>query len=46
MKWSAMEIDFIEDLDSDTHGIWEVFEFARLHNRRLRTPSCLKSGAM
>lgn len=33
MKLSKLEQDLIEDLAADTHGIWEVFEFARLHNR-------------
>jgi hypothetical protein len=26
------EADFFGDLASDTHGLWEVFEFVRLHN--------------
>jgi hypothetical protein len=27
----ALEADFFGDLAQDTHGVWEVFEFVRLH---------------
>jgi hypothetical protein len=30
---SDLEIDLLGDLASDNHGLWEVFEFARLHNK-------------
>ena len=29
---NELECDFLGDLAADTHGIWEVFEFVRLHN--------------
>ena len=32
MKISALEQDLLGDLAADTHGLWEVFEFVRLHS--------------
>src|SRR6266566_6003792 len=29
--FDALEADFFGDLAEDTHGLWEVFEFVRLH---------------
>src|SRR3954463_4954034 len=29
--FDALEADFFGDLATDTHGLWEVFEFVRLH---------------
>jgi hypothetical protein len=29
--FDACEADFFGDLAEDTHGLWEVFEFVRLH---------------
>lgn len=31
MPLDALEMDFLGDLASDTHGVWEIFESARLH---------------
>ena len=31
MELSKLEVDLLTDLAADTHGLWEVFEFVRLH---------------
>ena len=31
MQLSELENDILGDLNEDTHGVWEVFEFARMH---------------
>lgn len=31
MPLDSLEADFFGDLASDTHGVWEIFEFVRLH---------------
>jgi hypothetical protein len=31
MSLSILEADFLGDLSVDTHGVWEIFESARLH---------------
>ena|ERR1700742_3839910 len=33
--FDASEADFFGDLAQDTHGLWEVFEFTRLHHPQL-----------
>jgi hypothetical protein len=33
--FDALEADFFGDLAEDTHGLWEVFEFMRLHHPAL-----------
>jgi hypothetical protein len=33
--FDALEADFFGDLAEDTHGVWEVFEFVRLHYSEL-----------
>lgn len=32
MELSPLESNFIGDLAQDSHGLWEVFEFVRLHH--------------
>jgi hypothetical protein len=32
MQLSELENDILGDLNEDTHGVWEVFEFARMHH--------------
>jgi hypothetical protein len=34
--FDACEVDFFGDLAADTQGLWEVFEFVRLHHQDLR----------
>jgi len=31
MPLDLLESDFLGELSSDTHGVWEIFEFVRLH---------------
>jgi hypothetical protein len=31
MALDILEADFLGDLSADTHGIWEIFAFVRLH---------------
>jgi hypothetical protein len=31
MPLDILEADFLGDLSTDTHGVWEVFAFVRLH---------------
>ena len=31
MALDILEADFLGDLSSDTHGVWEIFESVRLH---------------
>jgi hypothetical protein len=32
MELSTLESDLIGDLSKDSHGLWEVFEFVKLHH--------------
>ena len=40
----TLEVDFFGDLASDTHGLWEVFEFTRLHYPELDDQGVFKRG--
>ena len=40
----ACETDFFGDLARDTHGVWEVFEFVRLHHPQLNEQQVLERG--
>jgi hypothetical protein len=42
--FDALEADFFGDLAEDTHGLWEVFEFVRLHHPNLSEPHVLDRG--
>jgi hypothetical protein len=42
----ALEIDFFGDLVEDTHGLWEIFEFVRLHYRELNDQQVLERGRL
>ena len=39
-----LEADFFGDLAEDTHGLWEVFEFVRLHYPELSDQQVLERG--
>jgi hypothetical protein len=38
------EFDFFGDLATDTHGLWEVFEFVRLHFPTANEAQVLEKG--
>jgi hypothetical protein len=38
------EVDFFGDLAGDTHGLWEVFGFVRLHHPELSDERVLELG--
>jgi hypothetical protein len=38
------EVDFFGDLAQDTHGLWEVFEFTRLHHPQLDDQGVFERG--
>lgn len=38
------EADFFGDLAEDTHGVWEVFEFVRLHHTGLSAEQVAERG--
>jgi len=40
----TLEVDFLGDLSSDTHGLLEVFEFVRLHCPDQSDDQILKTG--
>ena len=40
----ALEADFFGDLAEDTHGVWEVFEFVRLHYPDLADEKVFERG--
>ena len=40
----ALEADFFGDLAEDTHGVWEVFEFVRLHFPELTDEQVFERG--
>ena len=40
----ALEADFFGDLAQDTHGVWEVFEFVRLHYPDLTDEQVFERG--
>lgn len=42
--FDALEADFFGDLAEGTHGIWEVFEFVRLHHPRLTNVQVFERG--
>ena len=44
MDLSKVETDFIGDLNQDTHGCWEVFEFVRLHCPELKNGEVFRKG--
>ena len=39
-----LEADFFGDLAEDTHGLWEVFEFVRLHYPELSDQEVFERG--
>jgi hypothetical protein len=39
-----LEADFFGDLAEDTHGLWEVFEFVRLHYPELSDERVFERG--
>ena len=40
----ACETDFFGDLAEDTHGLWEIFEFIRLHHPDLSDEQVFERG--
>ena len=44
MNLSKLEVDLLSDLAADTHGIWEVFEFVRLHQPGASDPEVFQIG--
>ena len=42
--FDTCEVDFFGDLAGDTHGLWEVFEFVRLHHPDLSDEQVFESG--
>ena len=42
--YDACEADFFGDLAEDTHGVWEVFEFIRLHYPELPDEQVFERG--
>jgi hypothetical protein len=43
-SFDHLEADFFGDLASDTHGLWEVFEFVRLHYPDLSDEQVFERG--
>jgi hypothetical protein len=44
MKLSPLETDLLGDLALDNHGLWEVFEFVRLHNSSAPSDAVMQIG--
>jgi hypothetical protein len=42
--FDALEADFFGDLAEETHGLWEVFEFMRLHHPPLSDQQVFERG--
>jgi len=42
--FDALEADFFGDMADDTHGLWEVFEFVRLHYPELPDEQVFQRG--
>jgi hypothetical protein len=42
--FDACEADFFGDLAEDTHGLWEIFEFVRLHHPDLSDEQVFERG--
>jgi hypothetical protein len=42
--FDTCEADFFGDLATDTHGLWEVFEFVRLHHPDLSEQQVFDRG--
>jgi hypothetical protein len=42
--FDPLEADFSGDLAEDTHGLWEVFEFVRLHHPDLSGQQVFERG--
>jgi len=42
--FDTLEADFFGDMAEDTHGLWEVFEFVRLHYPKLSDEQVFKRG--
>ena len=42
--FDQLEADFFGDMAYDTHGLWEVFEFVRLHYPELDDERVLERG--
>lgn len=42
--FDACEADFFGELATDTHGVWEVFGFVRLHHPDLSKQQVLERG--
>ena len=45
MPLDALEIDFLGALASDTHGVWEIFGYARLHYPGLSDAEIFELGS-
>jgi hypothetical protein len=44
MKLSRLEEDLVGDLAQDDHGLWEVFQFVRLHSPSLTDEEVFQAG--
>ena len=44
MDLSSLESDLISDLAQDSHGLWEIFEFVKLHNKGSSEQAALANG--
>jgi hypothetical protein len=44
MELAKLEEDFLGDLSQDVHGVWEVFEFVRLHTPGLTDEKVFEQG--
>jgi hypothetical protein len=42
--FDTLEADFFGDMAEDTHGLWEVFEFVRLHYPELTDEQVFQRG--
>ena len=42
--FDTLEADFFGDLAEDTHGLWEIFEFVRLHHPDLSDEQVFERG--
>ena len=42
--FDSCEVDFFGELAGDTHGLWEVFEFVRLHHPDLSDEQVFERG--
>jgi hypothetical protein len=43
-SFDKLEADFFGDMTDDTHGLWEVFEFVRLHYPELADEQVFERG--